>query len=192
MELNRMIKRQKIDVVALDEIDRLGVRSSKLNEFDFKDVAIVKPWGFEYLAFESDDKKVCAWVLHMENNGLGTSVHCHRDKKTFISVISGSIFVKTLDDSFRLDEGESVFIDKAVFHSMGALVDDTVLTEIESPSFKPDAVRYIDFWGREREEYESHCQIRSIDKVSCPYLVDDVLNMKIKDLVCYAEKIFAE
>lgn len=193
MKLKKKVKIKQEDIEALEKIDRLGVKPSKLNEFDFKNVAVVKPWGYEYLAFETDDKKICAWVLHMKSIGeQGTSIHCHRNKQTLISVIKGRLWVRTLTDYFELAEGENMYIDKSTFHAMGAMTDETILTEIESPSFKPDAIRYIDNWGREREEYESHCQLKSINSISCPYLDAPDLNDKIKNLVYYAKKIFKQ
>ena len=190
MKLSKEVHQGKVDIEALADIDKVGVRPSKLNEFNFKGVAVVKPWGYEYIAYESEDKEICAWVLHMLNNETGTSIHCHRNKQTLISVISGRIWVNTLTREFVLNAGESMYIAKATFHAMGALEDNTVLTEIESPSFKPDAIRYIDRWGREREEYESQCQLKSIDKVSCQYVEDSSLNKKIIELVEYAKTIF--
>ena len=190
MKLNKTIQKQKKDIEALKEIERLGVKPSKLNDFNFNSVAVIKPWGFEYLASETDDKNICAWVLHFKNNGTGTSMHCHKNKKTLLTVISGKMWFKTLYEDFIANTDDYIYIDKATFHSMGALVDGTVMSEIESPSFKPDAIRYKDLWGRERQEYESKCELKSIDNLNCPYLDDELLNLKIKELVDFAEECF--
>lgn len=186
MNIKKYVKLSEADVGALQDIDSKGVRPSKLTEFDFKDVVVVKPWGYEYLAFETKEKTICAWVLHMLCNGEGTSIHCHRNKKTLIHVLRGEIWVKTLNGDFTLSEGEAMFIDESTFHAMGALKDGTVLTEIESPSFKPDAIRWKDRWGRERQEYESKCKLTTKYKMYCPYATDYYKQIRIKQLVSFA------
>lgn len=182
------IKLTQLDINELAKIDRLGVVPSKLEQFDFRDTIVVKPWGYEYMAYEDGAKFICAWVLHMKNNGTGTSIHCHRNKITLIHVISGEILVQTLHGKFTLESGDEMWIDKATFHAMRATAEDTVLTEIESPSFKPDAIRLKDRWGRERQEYESQCKLVDVQYLEnpekdCPYRSHKRKNDLIKDLV---------
>jgi mannose-6-phosphate isomerase-like protein (cupin superfamily) len=182
-KLIKEIKLQQEDIDALEKIDKLGVTPSKLTEFDFHDIVVIKPWGYEYMAYEDESKTICAWVLHMKNNGTGTSIHCHRTKITLITVIKGKIWVKTLKEKFILSAGDEMWIDRATFHAMGALEDNTILTEIESPSFKPDAIRLKDRWGRERQEYEAQCKLSHIYKMDCSYRTHKRKNDLIKDLV---------
>jgi mannose-6-phosphate isomerase-like protein (cupin superfamily) len=177
------IKQTVGDHRALEAILAHGVTPSKLQYFDFRETVVAKPWGYEYLALEAEDSSICAWVLHMKNNGTGTSLHCHHHKKTFIHVLSGSIWVDTLTKHFTLKAGESMWIDAATFHAMGALVNDTILTEIESPSYKPDAIRYKDKWGREYQEYESQCELIDVHKMYCPYKTYYRLQMQLYKLM---------
>ncbi len=178
----QIINRSKEDQEILEEIDKLGVVPSKLEGFEFSCTAVIKPWGYEYLVHESDDKTICSWVLHMKNNGAGTSLHCHRTKKTRIIVLEGEVLVKTIHKEMRLPENNEVIIDQETFHSLVALSENTILVEIESPSNKPDAVRWKDHWGRDRQEYESQCELVELDKLSCPYKTEEDLREHIVNL----------
>lgn len=173
------IKRSQVDINTLIDIDLLGVSPSKLVGFDFSSTAVVKPWGYEYMVFESSDKSICAWVLHMKNNGVGTSLHCHRFKETRLAVLEGELILSTTDQEIKLSSGQEVIIDRAVFHSLTAVTDPCVVVEIESPSDKPDAIRWKDIWGRERQEYEAQCELVHTEHLSCPYKTDP----KLKDHV---------
>ena len=157
------------DRSALAAIDELGVTPSRLGEFDFSDIVVVKPWGYEYLVHEEGDKTICAWVLHVNGDSRGTSLHCHRNKKTRVVALNGTVLVNSLHAQFVLSEGDGLIIDEGAFHSIAARDTNSVLTEIESPSFKPDAVRWKDALGRERQEYEAQCRLVDISQISCPY-----------------------
>jgi hypothetical protein len=184
------IKRSQEDIKVLDEIDQLGVVSSRLVGFDFSDTAVVKPWGYEYLIYETPDKMICAWVLHMNNNGTGTSLHCHRSKKTRIVVLEGEILLKTIHQNLKLPKKSEAVIDQATFHSLEALSDNTILVEIESPSNKPDAVRWKDHWGRDRQEYEAQCDLVNTANLDCPYKNDLSLRDQIISLTVDSGAIF--
>lgn len=184
------ISRSKEDIQILEEIDKLGVISSKLKGFDFSDTAVIKPWGYEYLVYENEDKTLCAWVLHLENNSSSTSMHCHRNKKTRIVVLNGSILLQTLQKELRLSERGEALIDKATFHSIRALSNGCIITEIESPSFKPDAVRWKDKWGRELKEYESKCKLIKTHRLPCPYRTDSSAYQEIVRLAKETGYIF--
>lgn len=176
------IKRSQKDINVLREIDLLGVIPSKLDGFDFSETAVVKPWGYEYLVFESLDKSICAWVLHMKNNGQGTSLHCHRNKKTRLIVLEGEVTLKTINQEFTLSDNQEAIIDCGTFHALTALSDPCVIVEVESPSNKPDAVRWKDLWGRERQEYEAQCDLVHTDSLLCPYKTIQDLNNHVADL----------
>jgi len=184
------IKRSPEDIHALREIDRLGVSPSKLFGFDFSGTAVVKPWGYEYLVYESPDKSICAWVLHMKNNGLGTSLHCHRNKQTRLTVLDGEVTVSTINQELSLSRNQEALIDQAAFHSLTAITDPCVVVEIESPSNKPDAIRWKDIWGRERQEYEAQCELVHIGQLSCPYKTDAILKDQVTTIVHETIRIF--
>ena len=54
---------------------------------DYKSVVCIKPWGYEFLVYES--KKIGTWFLKIVKNE-GTSLHTHFKKDTFIVVLSGT------------------------------------------------------------------------------------------------------
>jgi len=119
---------------------------------DFRSVVVLKPWGYEYLAFET--AKAAAWVLHIKA-GSSTSMHCHLHKRTSLLVLSGSPTVATLKSTFRLSPLDGVVIDSGVFHSTrSSTLEETVLVEIETPPDKGDLVRLTDEYGRENRGYE--------------------------------------
>jgi len=184
------INRTKEDIRLLEQIDKLGVIPSKLEGFDFSDTAVIKPWGYEYLVYENEDKTLCAWVLHLKNNGVSTSMHCHRNKKTRIVVLNGSILLQTLQKELRLSGRVEAVIDKAAFHSIIAISSDCIITEIESPSFKPDAVRWKDKWDRELQEYESKCKLIKTHRLPCPYRTDSSAYQEIVKLTMETGYIF--
>lgn len=184
------IKRSQEDINTLKEIDLLGVNPSKLVGFDFSGTAVVKPWGYEYLVYESPDKSLCAWVLHMKNNGVGTSLHCHRFKKTRLAVLEGELTLRTVSQEMKLSRNKEIIIDQAAFHSLTALTDPCVVVEIESPSNKPDAIRWKDIWGRERQEYEAQCELVHTEYLSCPYKTDPNLNRHIMAIVLETQRLF--
>lgn len=105
----------------------------------------------------------------MKNNGLGTSMHCHRAKKTRLLVLEGEILLRSMNEEHRLSVNEEIIIDRAVFHSLRAMTSPCIIAEIESPSNKPDAVRWKDYWGREREEYEALCDLVPAEQLLCAY-----------------------
>jgi len=134
-------------------------KKSRLVGLALDDIIVVKPWGFEYMNYESPDKKCCSWFLHI-NKGMGTSMHCHTHKKTLLHVISGQILLILYHRKIMIfNAGESISFDEKVFHAMYALLEDTRLIEAETPSDKPDAVRLLDNWKRVCEPYESKCLI---------------------------------
>ena len=46
---------------------------------DYSKLVVRKPWGYEYLTFQS--KKVAVWILCLKK-GQQTSMHVHPKKKT--------------------------------------------------------------------------------------------------------------
>ncbi len=130
-----------------------------LAETDLSNVIVFKNWGFEYMIYE--DKDCCGWFLHI-NKHSGTSLHCHETKQTVVCVISGMLLLTTATRRQLMQSGDIAYIDKKVFHAMGAASEDTRVIEIEMPSYKPDALRAVDFWGRVGQPYESQCLIMEL------------------------------
>jgi quercetin dioxygenase-like cupin family protein len=119
--------------------------------FDYKNIIVKKPWGYEYLLFENDN--VAIWILHIKNNE-STSIHCHPGKKTSLVVLSGKVMVSTLSDWFKFHHLDGIIFESGVFHTTKALSEDVFVMEIETPPNKKDLVRLKDFYGRENSGYE--------------------------------------
>jgi len=117
-----------------------------------KSVIVQKPWGYEYLAYENE--QVALWVLHIKK-GHSTSMHCHPNKTTGLIVVSGSVEMKFIADSKRLDAPAKQMIRRGLFHQTCALSDDVIVFEIETPVNKKDLVRLTDTYGRECSGYEN-------------------------------------
>jgi len=120
-----------------------------------KSVIVQKPWGYEYLAYENEN--VALWVLHIKK-GHSTSMHCHPNKTTGLIVVSGSVEMKFIADSKRLDAPAKQMIRRGLFHQTCAVSDDVIVFEIETPVNKNDLVRLLDTYGRaqgyENSEFE--------------------------------------
>ena len=147
-----MIKR-----IYVSEIDRHNLSKHKTVEgeardtFDYKNIVVKKPWGYEYLMFENDF--VAIWVLHLKKNQT-TSMHCHPRKKTSLVVLSGKVQSSTLTEWFDLNIIDGLILEGGVFHTSKALTNDVFIMEIETPPNKKDLVRLKDSYGREGKAYE--------------------------------------
>jgi mannose-6-phosphate isomerase-like protein (cupin superfamily) len=117
-----------------------------------KSVIVQKPWGYEYLAYENEN--VALWVLHIKKDH-STSMHCHPNKTTGLIVVSGSVEMKFIADSKRLDAPAKQMIRRGLFHQTCALSDDVIVLEIETPVDKNDLVRLVDTYGRASQGYEN-------------------------------------
>lgn len=123
-----------------------------VDEPDYAAVLIKKPWGYEYLLYKNRD--VAVWVLHISRD-FQTSLHCHPNKKTSLTVLEGEVEFSTLREKIKVRPGEGLLIAKGVFHSTRAVSDGgAVVMETETPIYKHDLVRFNDSYGRERQGYE--------------------------------------
>lgn len=138
-----------------ENLSRLKVESSDFaNNFDYRNLVVNKPWGYEYLWFQNE--KVAIWFLRIEK-GQSTSLHCHPKKRTSLIVLDGTIQCTTFDDKYHLKTLESVVLEPCVFHSSRANSDDgAFVMEIETPPMKGDLVRMQDAYGRQRCGYEKN------------------------------------
>src|SRR3989344_1571431 len=147
-----MIKR-----IYVSELDRHNLSKYKTIEgeardkFNYRNLIVKKPWGYEYLLFEND--YVAVWILHLKK-GQATSVHCHPGKKSSLVVLSGKVQSSTLSEWFDLEVLDGLIIENGVFHSSKALSNNVFIMEIETPPFKKDLVRLKDMYGREGKGYE--------------------------------------
>jgi len=119
---------------------------------DYKDGIVTKPWGYEYLMYQSD--KIGIWFLHIAE-GCHTSLHCHPAKKTGYILLSGEAEVSFLKDSTRLKAVSKLMIREGLFHSTKAISHGGIqVIEVESPPDKTNLVRLEDEYGRKDQPYE--------------------------------------
>jgi mannose-6-phosphate isomerase-like protein (cupin superfamily) len=119
---------------------------------DYKDGIVKKPWGYEYLMYQSD--KIGIWFLHIAE-GRQTSLHCHPAKKTGYILLSGEAEVSFLKDSTRLKAVSKLMIREGLFHSTKAISSGGIqVIEVESPPDKTNLVRLEDEYGRKDQPYE--------------------------------------
>jgi mannose-6-phosphate isomerase-like protein (cupin superfamily) len=149
-----MIK--KINVTQKDKDILAGIHYDPMKDLvdepDYTAVLINKPWGYEYLLFKNRD--VAVWILHISRD-FQTSLHCHPNKKTSLTVLEGEVEFNTLHETIRVRPGEGLLIDKGVFHSTRAVSDGgAIIMETETPVYKHDLVRFNDNYGRARQGYE--------------------------------------
>ena len=137
-----------------ENLSRLKVESSDFaNNFDYDNVVVNKPWGYEYLWFQNES--VAIWFLSL-SSGQSTSLHCHAKKRTSLIVLDGAVQCSTIDDKYRLNTLEAVVLEPCVFHSSMAVSNEgAFIMEIETPPMKGDLVRMHDAYGRQGTGYES-------------------------------------
>ncbi len=149
--------------------------------FDYSEVVVRKPWGYEYLIFQNDH--VAIWILYVKN-GAQTSMHCHLDKKTSLVVLDGKATSTTLNGSYDLDFGQGLLIEKGVFHQTAAACESGVFVmEIETPVNKRDLVRLKDRYGREGKGYETADQ-HSINTQNYNYISSRSRHYFITYIIC--------
>ena len=141
--------RSKSDI---ENLSRLKTLPLDEEFFDYRGIVVNKPWGYEYLMFQN--AAAAAWVLYLKHDHA-TSMHCHPNKKTSLIVLSGEVTCSTIEGWLHLKAGDSVIIDRGVFHTTRSLSKEGVLLiEVESPPNKKDLVRLKDAYGRENTGYE--------------------------------------
>src|SRR3989338_5881048 len=155
-----------------ERITQVSINPGDLEDdfFDYSKVVIKKPWGKEYLIYRNED--VALWALHM-NRGAKTSMHCHPNKKTALVVLSGSVRCTTLSLDKVLTAGQGSLIEKGVFHSSEALVENVVVMELETPTNKRDLVRLAYAYRRSGKGYESSSHHLPLDDSLCHFHKED-------------------
>ena len=139
--------------------NNISIREKVNPHIDYHNCVCVKPWGYEFLAYES--KYIGIWYLKI-NKGNATSLHAHFKKDTFIIVIEGAAKVSLVDDEvISLGKLQSVFIPKNKFHGLSSFSESVYLMEIEiydrdvNFSDKNDLLRINDQYSRKSTGYES-------------------------------------
>ena len=153
----------------------------------YKDIVVLKPWGYEYLVWENTN--VAVWGLTINKN-QSTSMHCHEHKTTGLVVVEGTIELSFLGDKRILTAPAKCMIRRGLFHSSKALSDVAVLLEIETPNNKEDVIRLHDHYGREGAGYETkeYEMVRSMFPIYQPqkiqlgeHIIRNISRMEWKD-----------
>lgn len=113
---------------------------------------VPKPWGREYICWESQD---CAiWVLEINEN-KSTSFHCHTEKNTGLVVLEGEVNLKLINSEYNFKALEKINIFRGRFHQSTAVGGNAVMIEVEAPVNKKDLIRWEDSNGRKNSLYEN-------------------------------------
>lgn len=124
------------------------------SEPNYLEKIVPKPWGYEFLGFQSADAAL--WFLHIES-GEGTSLHCHPNKHTSLMVLEGRATCMNAGGAeFHVGPGEIIDFGRGVFHKTTNFGKGSLkLLEIETPIKKNDLIRAADGYGRRNMPYES-------------------------------------
>ena len=135
-------------------IDKLNLKNKKSDKkfFNYSKYLITKPWGEEFLIFQT--KKVAVWVLKIDSKKY-TSLHCHLHKKTILIPLSGELNVSLLLKKYKIKK-KPIILNKSVFHQTHNSFDKSqYLIEIETPNLKNDIIRFRDYYGRSQNNFKN-------------------------------------
>ena len=119
---------------------------------NYHDVVVPKPWGWEFLIYETP--QTATWYLRLLPY-QETSMHCHQKKQTTLLVVTGAVIVTTFLRRDYLNAGDSIILAPGVFHSTHATFQQGAeVIEVETPPDKTDLVRMVDTYDREKKGYE--------------------------------------
>lgn len=157
--MSRIIRVSDRDLENLQRLRKLAPPSAPEQPEDYRGKVVLKPWGFEFLAFENE--YVAMWCLHIRG-GHSTSMHCHPRKKTSLVVLQGEALCNTFYRRNYLTAPEAVVLEAGVFHSTKAMNPEGItLLELESPPDKTDLMRLNDQYGRETSGYEGLSEMKT-------------------------------
>lgn len=112
---------------------------------DYTGIIVEKPWGHEMQVRQTAEFAVTRLEM---NGGAATSMHCHPNKSVVLVVHRGNAVLHRLQESHPLKQGQSVVVEKGVFHRLEAGEAGAAVIEIEFPPNKRDLVRLEDRYGR--------------------------------------------
>ena len=117
MRLSESSTKKMIQKINISDLDKNSILSHDypkdhtLNKVDFSGLVVNKPWGYEYLMFETPE--VSIWMLYIKK-GYSTSMHCHLNKKTVLIILSGEAICTTLNQGFNLYLSTTGFYEKFI------------------------------------------------------------------------------
>lgn len=111
-----------------------------------------KPWGYEFRISLGPNLTLTYLTLYPESQ---TSLHCHPQKTTSLTAISGIGTIRFLKDSIAFSSGTSFMVRNGLFHQVvNSGQENLVVLEFENPSDATDLVRLEDEYGRSLTSYE--------------------------------------
>lgn len=155
------------------------------NYINYKNKICLKPWGYEFLAFENN--KIAIWILNININNK-TSMHTHFKKDTILIVLSGIVKINLIDNNYKLlSINDIIYIPKYKFHSIESITDNCNILELEifddniKFTNKNDLYRIIDDFKRDNVGYNNSIQISNdLKKYNYFYFDEFILNEKFK------------
>ena len=144
MQLKRMLS---------SELDKINIKNKYSNKkfFDYSKYLITKPWGEEFLIFQT--KKIAVWLLKIHAK-KSTSLHCHIYKKTILIPLSEELIVSSFLKKYKIIK-KPIIINKKTFHqTFNHSNKSKYLIEIETPNLKNDIIRFRDNYGRIRNDFK--------------------------------------
>lgn len=135
------------------ELDKINIKNKYSNKkfFDYSRYLITKPWGEEFLIFQT--KKIAVWLLKIHSK-KSTSLHCHNYKKTILFPLSGELIVSSFLKNYKIKK-KPIIINKKTFHQTFNYSNKSkYLIEIETPNLKNDIIRFRDNYGRIRNDFK--------------------------------------
>jgi len=165
----------------------------KSERVDYKNQVCIKPWGYEFLIYES--KKMGTWFLEINKN-VGTSIHTHFNKDTIMIVIHGKIKLNMIDSYNVYGEGSVIYIPKRKFHGLNSFTEKSFVIEIEifndnvDFSDKNDLLRLVDNYKRDITGYASSVNVitENLERFNYFYLENN-LKFKIEKTDIYFGKL---
>uniref|UniRef100_A0A6C0B275 Cytidyltransferase-like domain-containing protein n=1 Tax=viral metagenome TaxID=1070528 RepID=A0A6C0B275_9ZZZZ len=173
--------------------NNINIKHQIHSRVDYKNSACVKPWGHEFLIYESD--KIGVWFLKIKK-GQSTSLHTHFNKDTIIICLNGIAKINLLNSSIILNPMSSIHLPQYNFHGLSSFSEETYLLEIEifndSAKFsdKNDLLRINDQYKRNSTGYESSVNktTEDLDKLDYFFLTTDFdkqikgVNLKVTEI----------
>ena len=149
-----MYNNPKINKLELFEYDHELCKGKKTNGSfqDYKKYIIKKPWGHEYLIYQS--KEVSLWILNLDPKG-STSMHAHKLKDTYLIPINNKVRINLLEKLYYFSKKQIVLLPKKKFHQSKNINNTNLcLIEIELPNKKNDIIRHHDYYGRMENDFK--------------------------------------
>lgn len=136
----------------------------KIKDKMYDKKVVIKPWGYEYVAFRNKNKLGITF-LNIDYKKK-TSLHCHPTKKTGFILLDGTATIQLgFWKTTKVIAPAKLMIRTGLFHSIKATSKNGVKAlEFETPVKKDDLIRFQDSYGRKMKPYEGKESLRKLFK----------------------------